>query len=276
VQRPEDLDEARALARGRAQIMTKLEKPSAVEHLDAIVEKSDAVMVARGDLGVELPAEKVPAIQRRIVRACRRLGKPVIVATQMLESMITSPVPTRAEASDVATAIYHGADAVMLSAESAAGKYPLEAVRMMDRILGEVDSDPHHRELIEAAKTSAEATSAAAICAAMNTIAGVIPVALIVTYTTSGSTSLRAARERPVAPVLSMTPSLATARSLALVWGVHSVQTPDVSTVSEMVEHACQCAVTEGFAKPGDTILISAGMPFGTPGTTNLLRIATV
>jgi len=147
---------------------------------------------------------------------------------------------------------------------------------MMDRILGEVDSDPHHRELIEAAKTSAEATSAAAICAAMNTIAGVIPVALIVTYTTSGSTSLRAARERPVAPVLSMTPSLATARSLALVWGVHSVQTPDVSTVSEMVEHACQCAVTEGFAKPGDTILISAGMPFGTPGTTNLLRIATV
>ena len=276
VQRPEDLDEARALARGRAQIMTKLEKPSAVEHLDAIVEKSDAVMVARGDLGVELPAEKVPAIQRRIVRACRRLGKPVIVATQMLESMITSPVPTRAEASDVATAIYHGADAVMLSAESAAGKYPLEAVRMMDRILGEVDSDPHHRELIEAAKTSAEATSAAAICAAMNTIAGVIPVALIVTYTTSGSTSLRAARERPVAPVLSMTPSLATARSLALVWGVHSVQTPDVSTVSEMVEHACQCAVAEGFAKSGDSILISAGMPFGTPGATNLLRIATV
>jgi pyruvate kinase len=192
----------------------------------------------------------------------------------MLESMINSPVPTRAEASDVATAIYHGADAVMLSAESAAGKYPLEAVRMMDRILGEVDSDPHYRELLEAAKTQAASTSADAICAAMNTIAGLIPVAVIVTYTTSGSTSLRAARERPVPPVLSMTPSLATARSLALVWGVHSVQTPDVSTVREMVEHACQCAVAEGFAKPGESILISAGMPFGTPGATNLLRIA--
>jgi len=276
VQRPEDLDEARALAKGRAQIMTKLEKPSAVEHLDAIVEKSDAVMVARGDLGVELPAEKVPAIQRRIVRACRRLGKPVIVATQMLESMINSPVPTRAEASDVATAIYHGADAVMLSAESAAGKYPVEAVQMMDRILAEVDSDPHYRELLDAAQTQAQSTSADAICAAMDTIAGLLPVAVIVTYTTSGSTSLRAARERPVPPIVSMTPRLATARSLALAWAVHSVQTPDVTTVAEMVERACQCARTEGFARTGDTILISAGMPFGTPGATNLLRIATV
>ncbi len=256
--------------------MTKLEKPSAVEHLDEIVARSDAVMVARGDLGVELPAEKVPAIQRRIVRACRRLGKPVIVATQMLESMISSPVPTRAEASDVATAIYHGADAVMLSAESAAGKYPLEAVRMMDRILAEVDSDPHYRDLLEASQTKAQSTSADAICAAMDTIAGLLPIAVIVTYTTSGSTSLRAARERPVPPILSMTPSIKTARRLALVWGVHSLQTPDVSTVAEMVEHACQCAVAEGFAKPGDTILISAGMPFGTPGATNLLRIATV
>jgi pyruvate kinase len=276
VQRPEDLDKARELAKGRARIMTKLEKPSAVEHLDEIVAKSDAVMVARGDLGVELPAQKVPAIQRRIVRACRRLGKPVIVATQMLESMISSPVPTRAEASDVATAIYHGADAVMLSAESAAGKYPLEAVTMMDHILAEVDSDPHYRELLEAAKPPPASTGADAICAAMNTIAGLLPVAVIVTYTTSGSTSLRAARERPVPPVLSMTPSLRTARSLALVWGVHSVQTPDVSSVREMVEHASQCAVAEGFARPGDTILISAGMPFGTPGATNLLRIATV
>ena len=251
VQRPEDLDEARALARGRAQIMTKLEKPSAVEHLDEIVARSDAVMVARGDLGVELPAEKVPAIQRRIVRACRRLGKPVIVATQMLESMISSPVPTRAEASDVATAIYHGADAVMLSAESAAGKYPLEAVRMMDRILAEVDSDPHYRELLEASQTKAQSTSADAICAAMDTIAGLLPVAVIVTYTTSGSTSLRAARERPVPPILSMTPSITTARRLALVWGVHSVQTPDVATVAEMVEHACQCAVAEEFREAG-------------------------
>ncbi|TMH00911.1 MAG: pyruvate kinase [Betaproteobacteria bacterium] len=276
VQRPEDLDEARALAKGRARIMTKLEKPSAVERLDDIVEKSDAIMVARGDLGVELPAEKVPAIQRRVVRACRRQGKPVIVATQMLESMISSPVPTRAEASDVATAIYHGADAVMLSAESASGKYPLQAVQMMERILAEVESDPYHRQLLKASQTRAQATSADAICAAMDTIAGLLPVAVIVTYTTSGSTSLRAARERPIPPILSMTPTLATARCLALVWGVHSVQTPDVSDVAEMVEHACQRAVAEEFAKPGDTILISAGMPFGTPGATNLLRIAAV
>ncbi len=276
VQRPEDLDEARTLAKRRARIMTKLEKPSAVERLDEIVEKSDAIMVARGDLGVELPAEKVPAIQRRIVRACRRQGKPVIVATQMLESMINSPVPTRAEASDVATAIYHGADAVMLSAESASGKYPLEAVQMMERILREVESDPYHRQLLEAGQTPAQSTSADAICAAMDTIAGLLPVAVIVTYTTSGSTSLRAARERPRPPILSMTPSIATARSLALVWGVHSVQTPDVSDVAEMVEHACRRSVEEEFAKPGDTILISAGMPFGTPGATNLVRIATV
>jgi pyruvate kinase len=276
VQRPEDLDEARALTKGRARIMTKLEKPSAVERLDEIVEKSDSVMVARGDLGVELPAEKVPSIQRRIVRACRHQGKPVIVATQMLESMISSPVPTRAEASDVATAIYHGADAVMLSAESASGKYPLEAVRMMDRIVIEVESDPYHRQLLDTLQTKAQPTSADAICSAMDTIAGLLPVAVIVTYTTSGSTSLRAARERPQPPILSMTPNLATARRLALVWGVHSVQTSDVSTVTEMVEHACRCAVEQQFAKTGDTILISAGMPFGTPGATNLLRIATI
>ena len=274
VQRPGDLDEARALTRGRAGIMTKLEKPSAVDALEEIVAKSDAIMVARGDLGVELPAERVPAIQRRIVRACRRAGKPVIVATQMLESMITSPVPTRAEASDVATAIYHGADAVMLSAESASGQYPVESVQMMERILGEVEADPYQRELLAALETPAQPTSADAICAAMDVIAGLLPVAAIVTYTTSGSTSLRAARERPKSPIVSMTPSIATARRLALVWGVHTVHTTDVGDVAAMVERACECARSEGFARPGDTLLISAGMPFGTPGATNLLRIA--
>src|SRR5437773_11008847 len=225
VQRPEDLDEARALTRGRAGIMTKLEKPSAVEALDAIVDKSDAVMVARGDLGVELPAEKVPGIQRRAVRECRRAGKPVIVATQMLESMINSPVPTRAEASDVATAIYQGVDAVMLSAESASGKFPREAVQIMDRIIVEVEADPDQRELLEATQTPAQPTSADAICTAMDVIAGLLRVAAIVTYTTSGSTSLRAARERPVPPILSMTPNLATARKLALACGVHPAKT---------------------------------------------------
>jgi len=276
VQRPEDLDEARELTRGRAGIMTKLEKPSAVEALDAIVAKSDAVMVARGDLGVELPAERVPTIQRRIVRACRRAGKPVIVATQMLESMISSPIPTRAEASDVATAIYHGADAVMLSAESASGQYPVEAVQMMERIVGEVESDPYQRELLGSLQTPSQPTSADAICAALDVIAELLPVAAIVTYTSSGSTSLRAARERPLPPILSMTPNVATARRLTLVWGVHSVHTDDVADVAAMVERACHCARDEGFAKPGDTILISAGMPFGTPRATNLLRIAQV
>jgi len=209
VQRPEDLDEARALVDGRAGILTKLEKPSAVGALDTIVAKSDAVMVARGDLGVEMPAERVPGIQRRIIRACRLAGKPVIVATQMLESMIASPVPTRAEASDVAGAIYQGADAVMLSAESATGRYPVEAVQMMDRIIAEVESDPYQRQLLESLRTPAEPTGADAICAAIDTIVGMLPIAAIVTYTTSGSTSIRAARERPAAPIVSMTPSVA-------------------------------------------------------------------
>jgi pyruvate kinase len=276
VQRPEDIDEARELARGRAAIMTKLEKPAAVDRLEEIVATSDSIMVARGDLGVELPAEKVPGIQRRAIRVCRRLGKPVIVATQMLESMIGSPVPTRAEASDVATAIYHGSDAVMLSAESASGSYPVEAVKMMDRIITEVESDPDHRELLDASQTPAEPTTADAICAAMRQVAAILRVAVTVAYTTSGSTSLRAARERPAAPIVSMTPSLATARRLALVWGVHSVHTRDVSDVSEMVECACRTALEQSFAKAGDTIVITAGMPFGTPGATNLLRIAQV
>ena len=276
VQRPEDLDEARALARGRAGIMTKLEKPSAIETLDDIVARSDSIMVARGDLGVELPAERVPSIQRRVVSACRRAGKPVIVATQMLESMINSPVPTRAEASDVATAIYQGADAVMLSAESASGKYPVEAVQMMERIITEVERDSHLRELLEDAQMRTQATSADGICAAMDAIAELLPVAAILTYTTSGSTSLRAARERPAPPIVSMTPNLATARLLSLVWGVHSVHTRDVANVAEMVDGACRCAREGEFARSGDTILISAGMPFGTPGATNLLRIATV
>ena len=276
VQRPEDIDEARALARGRAAILTKLEKPAAVERLDEIIARSDALMVARGDLGVEMPAEKVPVLQRQSVRACRKAGKPVIVATQMLESMINAPIPTRAEASDVASAIYDGADAVMLSAESASGKYPLEAVAIMDRIISEVESDPHQRQLLEASRASAEATVADAICTAMRRVAEVVPVAATVTYTTSGSTSLRAARERPDSPILSITPSLATARRLTLVWGVHAVHTRDVENVDEMVSDARQSALAEGFAKTGDHIVVTAGMPFGTPGTTNLLHIVTV
>lgn len=277
VQRPEDLAEARALIGGRAGLIAKLEKPSAIERLDEVIAASDAVMVARGDLGVELPAERVPAIQKRIVRVCRRLGKPVIVATQMLESMIESPVPTRAEASDVATAIYDGADAVMLSAESAAGKYPVAAVAMMNRIIEGTEADPQYRQLIEASHTPAEAGRAdvaEAVCCAMRRTVALLQAAAIVCYTTSGHTSLRAARERPEAPILSLTPDLAVARRLALAWGVHSARIENLDDVERVTELAGQIARRDGFAQPGQIIVTIAGMPFGRSGTTNLMRIA--
>lgn len=279
VQRPEDVSEARAIIGKRALIVSKLEKPSAVERLDEIVALSDAVMVARGDLGVELPAERVPGIQKRIVRSCRRFGKPVIVATQMLESMIDSPVPTRAEASDVATAIYDGADAVMLSAESASGKHPLEAVAMMNRIIEQVECDPLYRQLVDASHTPLEAGQvdmAEAVCSAMRRAVSLLHSAAIVCYTSSGHTSLRAARERPEAPILSLTPNMGTARRLALVWGVHSVHIADVADVEEMTNSAVTVARRQGFAVAGQTIVAIAGLPFGEAGTTNLMRIATV
>ncbi len=276
VQRPEDVTEARALIGDRASIVVKLEKPSAVERLDEIVALTDAVMVARGDLGVEMPAEQVPTIQKRIVRTCRRLGKPVIVATQMLESMIESPVPTRAEASDVATAIYDGADAVMLSAESASGKYPVVAVDMMNRIIKQVEADPQYRQLIDASHTQARPGGdvAEAVCCAMRRAVALLQAAVIVCYTSSGHTSLRAARERPESPILSLTPVLSTARRLALVWGVHSVHIADVANVDQMTQRASEVAHRDGFADSGQFIVTIAGMPFGTPGTTNLIRIA--
>ena len=276
VQRPEDIREIKDIVKGRAGICAKLEKPAAIGSLEAIVAEADAVMVARGDLGVEMPSEQVPAIQKRIVRACRSAGKPVIVATQMLESMVSAPVPTRAEASDVATAIYDGADAVMLSAESASGKYPLEAVSMMNRIIVQTEADPHYREAIEASHTPPRADIADAIGCAMRRVAGLLHVATTVAYTNSGYSALRVARERPEAPILGMTPRLATARQLALVWGVHAVLCPDVMDVAEMSDLAGQAALREGFAHPGQNIVISAGMPFGSAGTTNLLRIAQV
>ncbi len=279
VQRPEDIAEARAIIGNRAAIMSKLEKPAAVDRLEEIVAASDAVMVARGDLGVELPAERVPALQKRIVRSCRRLGKPVVIATQMLESMVERPVPTRAEASDVATAIYDGADAVMLSAESASGKFPVAAVGMMNRIIEQVEADPLYRQLIDASYESPPAgqlDTGAAVCGAMRRVVSLLHAAAIVCYTRSGHTSLVAARERPESPVLSVTPILATARRMAVVWGVHSVHAADVSDVTEMTAVACEVAVREKFAQRGQTIVAVAGMPFGVPGTTNLLRVATV
>jgi pyruvate kinase len=274
VQRPEDLQELRTLVQGRAALLAKLEKPSAIERLDAIVEQSDAVMVARGDLGVELPAEQVPRLQKRIVRACRRLGKPVIVATQMLESMVSAPVPTRAEASDVATAVYDGADAVMLSAESASGRYPMEAVAVMDRVIREVEGDPYYRTVIDASHVAPVASVADAICTSLRQTADLLPIAALVTYTRSGATTLRAARERPLAPVLCVTPHLPIARRLALAWGVHAVPVgAGIQDMAGMVETARAVVRTQGFAAPGAAIAIAAGMPFGTAGTTNLLHI---
>lgn len=272
VQRPEDLDQARAIVGPRAALMAKLEKPAAVERLDAIVARADAVMVARGDLGVELPAEDVPAIQRRVVRACRRAGKPVVVATQMLESMVASPVPTRAEASDVATAVYDGADAVMLSAESASGRFPLEAVTMMDRIVCRTEADPFHREALEASHTPARAEAADAIGCATRRVASLLDVAAIVACTSTGASALCMARERPRAPILALAPQAAVARRLALAWGVHAVQADGLDEAG-MAEQAAGVARREGFAHPGDTLVLTAGLPFGTPGSTNLLRL---
>lgn len=274
VQRPEDIAELKAIVGNRAWVMAKLEKPSAIDSLAAIVAAADGVMVARGDLGVELPPEEVPVIQKRIVRACRQAGKPVIVATQMLESMITSPVPTRAEVSDVATAVYDGVDAVMLSAESASGSYPIEAVTMMDRILKSTELDPLQRIMMDAVHSHRKNDARDAISAAIRTVAETLPVAATVAYTSSGATTLRVAHERPRAPILSMTPVAAAARRLSLVWGVHSIQAADVDSTEEIVMRATQAADKHGFGNPGQALLIIAGTPFGVPGSTNLLRIA--
>ncbi len=253
VQRPEDIDEARALIGDRAAIMAKLEKPMAIKKLDAIVDQADGIMVARGDLGVEMRPEQVPTVQRRILRACRRAGKPVIVATQMLESMIDSPVPTRAEASDVATAVYDGADAVMLSAESASGRYPVEAVEIMDRIIREVEHDEHYRRLTDAQHSEPRATAADAISHSLRQAAHIVSAKATVIYTHSGSSSIRASRERPEAPILSLTPMISTARRLALVWGVHSVLTHETADINTMTDLACRTALEEGFARPATT-----------------------
>ncbi|WP_085317202.1 pyruvate kinase [Derxia lacustris] len=273
VQRPEDIAEIADIVRKRAGIVAKLEKPSAIAALDAIVEVADAVMVARGDLGVEMPAEQVPAIQKRIVRACRKAGKPVIVATQMLESMTAAPVPTRAEASDVATAIYDGADAVMLSAESASGRYPTEAVAMMNRIIEQTEADPWYREVLDTSHTEPKATAADAIGYAVRQATALLGACATVAYTSSGFSAIRMARERPKAPIVGMTPHQATARRLALVWGVHPVKCAEVERVGQMSTLACRTVLEQGFGRAGQFIVISAGLPFRESGTTNLMRV---
>jgi pyruvate kinase len=276
VQRPDDVAEGRKLVGGRAGVMVKLEKPSAIGHLHEIIELADGLMVARGDLGVEMPPEDVPSVQKQVVHACRAAGKPVVVATQMLESMITAPRPTRAEASDVATAVYEGADAVMLSAETAAGRYPVESVAMMNRIACRVQEDPLYYSMLESTRIEHEHTASDAISAAACQVARLVDAAAIVSYTTSGATALRAARERPEAPILVLTSNLATARRLAVLWGAHCVHTRDVKNFADMVQQAVRIAHRENIAEVGQRVVITAGVPFGTPGATNILRIAWV
>jgi pyruvate kinase len=276
VQRPDDVAELRKATAGRAGVMTKLEKPAAFYALDEIISLSDSVMVARGDLGVELPLEAVPGRQKQIIQAARHAGKPVVVATQMLESMINTAVPTRAEVSDVANAVFEGADAVMLSAETASGSYPVEAVTMMDRIAQAVESDPLYRSIINAQRQVPEATIADALLAAVHDVTHTIQASAIVCWTKSGSTGLRAARERPEAPILALTPIKAMARRLTLAWGLHCVETEDAQDLDDVAERACEIAFSHGFAKPGERVVITAGLPLGTPGATNMLRVAFV
>ena len=276
VQRPDDVREARKLIAGKAGILAKLEKPLAIEYLEEIIEVSDSIMVARGDLGVEARPEEVPGLQKKIIRSARSQGKPVIVATQMLESMITSPTPTRAEASDVATAVFDGADAVMLSAETAVGSYSLEAVSIMDRIIYSSEQDEYYRSIKIEETNKILSTDSDAITLAAKQVAKILDAAVIVTFTATGSTTLRAARERPEVPILSLTPNIKTARRMVLVWGVHPVETSYFDKFDNVVDSAIEVSEKEGFVVKGQQLIVTAGVPFGTPGTTNILRIVKV
>ncbi|MFS0771997.1 pyruvate kinase [Sphingomonas sp. 1P08PE] len=276
VQRPEDLMEARGLIKGKAALLAKIEKPAAIERLEEIVEQCDGVMVARGDLGVEMPPEQVPPLQKRIVEVSRRMGRPVVVATQMLESMIQSPSPTRAEVSDVATAIYDGADAIMLSAESAAGQWPVESVSMMNAIGKSVESDPAHGDRVHFTVMKPDPTTADALAEAAKGIARTVSAAAIICFTTSGSTARRIARERPSVPILVLTPRAETARRLGLLWGTHAVHTRDVESFEEMVAKSKRMALRHGMAKAGEQVVVMAGVPFRTPGSTNVLHVTRI
>lgn len=276
VQRPEDLAEARRLIAGRAALLAKIEKPAAIERLEEIVEMCDGVMVARGDLGVELPPQSVPPLQKRIVEVSRRMGRPVVVATQMLESMIKAPTPTRAEVSDVATAIYDGADAIMLSAESAAGDYPVESVAMMNAIGEAVERDPMHGDRMHFTVTRPDPTTADALAEAAKNIARTVSAKAIICFTSSGSTARRVARERPSVPLLVLTPKQETARRLGLLWGAHAVHTRDVESFEDMVAKSKRMALRHGVAAAGDSVVVIAGVPFRTPGSTNVLHVVRV
>lgn len=274
VQRAEDILEAKAIIDGRAAVLAKIEKPSAIDEIDDIIAAGDGFMVARGDLGVEMPVERVPGLQKKITRKARSAGKPIVVATQMLESMTSSPMPTRAEVSDVATAVFDGADAIMLSGESAVGQYPAETIQMMDRIAHEVENDPSYDALVHAIEYPPMPTGADAIAQAAHAISGTVKVAAILCYTATGSTALRVARERPNLPVIGLTPIVRTAQRLSLVWGIETVLTSDPEDLADMVRKATRIAYEGGFVKPGQGVVITCGVPLGSPGATNMIRLA--
>ncbi len=276
VQRPEDLAEARRLMGGRGSLCAKIEKPQAVQRLAEIIELSDGIMVARGDLGVELNPEEVPPLQKKIVNAARLSGKPVIVATQMLESMIESPAPTRAEVSDVANAVYDGADCVMLSAETAAGQWPEEAVLMMDSIARQVEKDEAYRQRVRLLETPPDATTADALAHACMTIADTVRISAIAVFTCSGSSARRVARERPAVPVMVLTPNMTVARRVALLWGAHPVATKDIGSFEEMIAKGKRMALRHGFGAKDTKLVVMAGVPFGVAGATNLLHVVTL
>jgi pyruvate kinase len=273
VQQPQDVIDVKNIVKGRAAVMSKIERRAAITAINEILAESDGIMVARGDLGVELPLEQVPGLQKQLLRAARERGKPVVVATQMLESMIGSPVPTRAEVSDVATAVFEGADAVMLSAESASGAYPGEAVATMDRVAREVERDINYESILHFRETSSDHTTAGAISAAAASIAASLDLKAIICYTATGTTGLRVAQQRPRTPILVLTPVKATSRRLNIVWGLHCVETDDPANTGEMVRIADRVARAQGYASDGDRAIVCAGVPFKTPGTTNMLRV---
>ena len=276
IQKPEDIRKAKKMINSNVGVLAKFEKPMAIKRNKEIISLSDAIMVARGDLGVEVPPEEVPILQRKIIHACRKAGKPVVIATQMLDSMVAAPFPTRAEASDVASAVYDGADAVMLSAETAIGKYPVEAVKIMDRIIRRVEKDPSYRKIVDIDHPEPDATTSDAISVAAAQVAKTLNASVITTYTKSGGTARRAARERPTVPILGLTAEKSTARQLCMVWGVYSVHTEEVKSFPDMVEKASRIALAESMAKKNDRLVITAGVPFGQSGATNVLRIVRV
>ena len=274
VQKAKDLIDLKKHIGSQTGIMAKFEKPLAIKRMDEILFHCDAAMVARGDLGVEMPPEEVPIIQKRIVQSCRDFGKPVVVATQMLDSMINSPSPTRAEASDVATAVFDAADSLMLSAETASGKFPVQSVQIMDRIIRGVENDDSYRQILESKKITLEETTSDAISSAASQVVKTVLAKAIFTYTRSGATAKRAARERPTVPIIGLSPDRITARQLALIWGVHTIHALEPKSFSGMIENACDLAKKEGIVKRGDYVVVPAGAPIGVSGSRNNLRIA--